>query len=184
MKIIPKPQPGEYAPYAIMYIKLLPDDGLVLKHLQENGEATKRFLLSVPQEKLNYRYAPGKWTIKDILLHIVDDERIFAYRALRFARGDATALPGVNQDPYAAAGRANDRQLEDLLEEFLAVRQASVSLFQYLPEDSFVRGGTANNHNVTVRALLYQIAGHELHHINIIKERYLSQGSAKAYLRI
>ncbi len=173
MRTIPKPQPGEYDPYAIMYIKLLPDDGLVLKHLEENGQAAREFFLSVPKERLEYRYAPGKWTIKDILLHMIDDERIYSYRALRFARADTTPLPGFDQEQYAANAGANERTIEDLIEEFLAVRKATLSLFTRLPEEAFTRGGTANEHFVTVRALLYQLAGHELHHINIIKEKYL-----------
>ncbi|MFZ1082033.1 MAG: DinB family protein [Candidatus Kryptoniota bacterium] len=173
MRIISKPQPGEYDPYAIMYIKLLPDDGLVLKHLQENGEAIKEFFLSIPKEKLEYRYAPDKWTIKEILLHMIDDERIYTYRALRFARADTTPLPGFDQEPYAANSGANERTIEDLVEEFQTVRKATLSFFTYLPEEALIRGGKANEHHVTVRALLYQLAGHELHHKNVIKEKYL-----------
>jgi hypothetical protein len=101
MKKIEKPCEGEYAPYTIMYIGLLPDDGLVLKHLQDNLQTTKNFILSLPAERLTYRYAEGKWTIKEILVHISDDERIYAYRALRFARNDKTELPGFEQDDYA-----------------------------------------------------------------------------------
>jgi uncharacterized damage-inducible protein DinB len=171
--MIPKPQPGEYDPYAIMYIQLLPDDGFILKHLLQNGEATTECVLSIPKERLEYRYAPGKWTIKEILLHVIDDERIYAYRALRFARGDTTPLPGFDQEPYAVASRANERTVDDLAEEFLAVRQSTLSLFNNFPEDAFMRGGSANNHYVSVRALLYHLAGHELHHVHIIKERYL-----------
>ena len=174
MRIIQKPQPGEYDPYAIMYIRLLPDDGLIIKHLDEQRAATVRFFQSIPPQKLTYRYAPGKWTVKEILLHIIDDERIYAYRALRFARGDSTPLPGFDQDPYALSSQANDRSIETLLDEYQAVRRSTLSLFSNFPEESFTRGGTANGHYVSVRALLYHLAGHELHHINIIKEKYLS----------
>src|SRR6266496_1718669 len=97
---IQKPKEGEYSPYAIMYIKLLPDDGLIIKHLKGNFKTTKDFILSIPKEKLQYRYAEKKWTIKEILLHIMDDERIYAYRALRIARNDKTELPGFEQDDY------------------------------------------------------------------------------------
>lgn len=173
MKSIPKPQPNEYDPYAIMYIKLLPDDGLVLQHLAENAEMMKKFFLSLPKEKWEYRYAPGKWTIKEILLHIIDDERIYAYRALRFARNDATELPGFDQDPYAVHSKANERNIESLIEEYSAVRNSTLALFNNLPDDAWIRGGKANDHFVTVRALIYHLAGHELHHLNIIKERYL-----------
>jgi len=173
MRIIPKPQPGEYDPYAIMYIKLLPDDGLILKDLEENGLAARQFFLSIPPERLEYRYAPDKWTIKEILLHMTDDERIYVYRALRFARADATPLSGFDQEPYALQSRANERTIEDLVEEFFTVRKATLSFFAHIPEEALILGGIANNHYITVRALLYHLAGHELHHINVIKEKYL-----------
>lgn len=173
MTLIPKPLPGEYDPYAIMYIKLLPDDGQVLDHLRKNAESFIHFLRSLPKEKWEYRYAPGKWTIKEILLHIIDDERIFAYRALRFARNDATDLPGFDQDPYALASKANERSIESLIDEYTAVRKSTILLFNNLPDDAWMRGGKANDHFVTVRALIYHLAGHELHHWNIIKEKYL-----------
>lgn len=179
MKLIQKPLPGEYDPYTIQYIKLLPDDGLVLKHVKENGDAAVKFFLSLTDEQLRFRYAPGKWTIKDIVLHLSDDERIFAYRALRIARNDATALPGFDQDPYVATGKANERSIQSLAEEFMTVRLSTISLFSNLPDDVWMRMGTANNHVVSVRALLYHLAGHELHHLNIIREKYLLPPTAK-----
>ncbi len=117
MRKIEKPKEGEYAPYTIMYIGLLPDDGLVLKHLQDILQATKKFILSLPAEKLAYRYAEGKWTIKEILVHMSDDERIYAYRALRFARNDKTELPGFEQDDCARYSGANERDLDDIVEQ-------------------------------------------------------------------
>lgn len=173
MRLIAKPEDGEFPPYASMYIQLLPGDGLLLKHLQDNFVTTKKLILSLPEQKLTYRYAENKWTIKEILVHIIDDERIYAYRALRFARNDKTALPGFEQDDYALYSRANERSIENILEEYEAVRNATIALFNGLPEDSFLRMGTANNNKATVRALAYHLAGHELHHINIIKEKYL-----------
>jgi uncharacterized damage-inducible protein DinB len=173
MKQIEKPKEDEYAPYAIIYIGLLPDDGLVLKHLQDNLQATKNFILSLPKEKLIYRYAAGKWTIKEILVHISDDERIYAYRALRFARNDKTELPGFEQDDYASYSGANERSLDDILEELTTVRHATISLFNSFDNEALTRAGVANGHIMSVRAAAYHIAGHELHHINIIKERYL-----------
>jgi len=170
---IPKPQQGEYNPYAEMYIKLLPDDGLLLKHLERNFKKTKSFILSIPRNKLDYRYAPGKWNIKEILVHIIDDERIYAYRALRIARNDKTPLPGFEQDDYVPFSRANERRLKDIFEEFETVRKATISLLKSFKEEDFLRMGFANNHGVSVRALAYHLAGHELHHVNIIKERYL-----------
>ncbi len=172
-KRIAKPKEGEYSPYAIMYIKLLPDDGLVLEYLRENFKKTKDLIIPLSKEKLSYRYAEGKWTIKEILVHILDVERIFAYRALRFARNDKTALAGFEQDDYTALSGAQSRDLVSIFEEFESVRNATITLFNEFAEEASIRSGLANGHNVSVRALAYQIAGHELHHINIIKEKYL-----------
>jgi uncharacterized damage-inducible protein DinB len=174
MKIIQKPEPGEYDPYAIMYIKLLPDDGMILQHLYTNRKEIDALLIRLTEEQWLHRYAEGKWTIKEILLHIIDDERIFAYRALCIARGDTTPLPGFDQDPYVVTSRANERSVGSLLEEYASVRNATLTLFGNLPDDVWLRRGTANDHTVTVRALLYHLAGHELHHLNIIREKYLS----------
>lgn len=173
MKKIEKPARGEYAPYTMRYIGLLPDDGLVLKHLAENLKATTDFILSLPEEKLSYRYAEGKWTIKEILLHLIDDERIYAYRALRFARNDKTELPGFEQDDYALNSGANRRSIKDLLKEFAAVRCATISLFEGLDRKALKRAGIASGNIMSVRAAAYHIAGHEMRHLNIIRERYL-----------
>lgn len=173
MKRIAKPNPDEYAPYAIQYIGLLPDDGLVLEHLRTNAATTRRLLGSLSEEKLLYRYAAGKWTIKDIIQHITDDERIFAYRALRFARGDNTELPGFDQDEYARATGADGRSVESLLEEFDTVRAGTISLFEGLGDDTHLRSGIASGNPMSVRAIAYHIAGHELRHLNVIRERYL-----------
>jgi uncharacterized damage-inducible protein DinB len=173
MQSIEKPKDGEFPPYANMYIQLLPDDGLLLKHLKNNFIATKQLILPLPEDKLHYRYAENKWTIKEILVHIIDDERIFAYRALRFARNDKTELPGFDQDDYVLYSRAGGRSMENIFEEYEAVRDSTIALFNGLPDEAFLRMGTANNNKATVRALAYHIAGHELHHINIIKEKYL-----------
>ncbi|MGH9874348.1 MAG: DinB family protein [Pyrinomonadaceae bacterium] len=173
MKIIAKPEAGEYAPYTMIYIGLLSDDGLILKHLQDNLTITSNFLGSLPEEKLSYRYAEGKWTIKEILAHLIDDERIYSYRALRFARNDNTELPGFEQDDYAVESGANERSLEDLLQEFAAVRNATISLFDSFADHVLTRSGSASGNVMSVRAAAYHIAGHELRHMNIIKERYL-----------
>jgi len=173
MKRIQKPMEGEFNPYAIMYIKLLPDDGLVLKHLKENFKMVREFVLSLPHDKLNYRYAQNKWTIKEILVHIMDDERIYAYRALRIARNDKTPLPGFEQEDYIPFSKANKRSLNNIFQEYKTIRNATLSLFASLNKEDLMRIGTANNHPVSVRALAYHIAGHELHHVNVIKERYL-----------
>jgi uncharacterized damage-inducible protein DinB len=173
MRRIEKPLEGEYPPYADIYIGLLPDDGLVLKHMDENVKATRDLILAVPEERLAFRYAEGKWTIKEILAHVIDDERIYAYRALRFARNDETELPGFEQDAYALQSGANARTVESLLEEFAAVRRATIALFDSFDDDALARSGVADGKRTTVRALAYHLAGHELRHTNIIKERYL-----------
>ena len=173
MRRIEKPKEGEYAPYAIQYIGLLPDDGMVLEHLEKNFEATRQFLRSLPEDRMLYRYAEGKWTIKEIIQHITDDERIYAYRALRFARNDPTELPGFDQDEYTRYAEANRRTLDDLLEELVTVRAATLSLSSGLGEDTLTRAGIASCNPMSVRAIAYHIAGHELRHMNIIRERYL-----------
>ena len=173
MKKIEKPHAGEYNPYAIMYIKLLPDDGLIIKHLEENFEVVKHFVSSIPEEKLLHRYAENKWTIKEILVHIMDDERIYAYRALRIGRNDKTPLPGFEQDDYVLYSKANERSLTEIFQEYATIRNATISLFNSFDNDALMRTGTANEHVVSVRALAYHIAGHELHHMNVIREKYL-----------
>jgi uncharacterized damage-inducible protein DinB len=173
MKRIQKPMEGEYNPYALMYIKLLPDDGFVLKHLKENFKQVKEFIQSLPPDKLTYRYAENKWTIKEMLVHIMDDERIYAYRALRIARNDKTPLPGFEQDEYVPFSKANKRSLTSIFQEYKTIRHATLSLYNSLNNEDLLRNGIANAHSVSVRALAYHMAGHELHHINIIKERYL-----------
>lgn len=158
-----------------MYMKLLPADGFLLKHLKDNFLMVRTFIYSLPEEKLVHRYAPGKWSIKEILVHIIDDERIFAYRALRFARNEKQNLIGFDQDAYAFYSKADERELDNIFDEYEAVRNATIALFNGLPEESFDRmgHGTGTANDATVRALAYHIAGLELHHISFIKENYL-----------
>lgn len=172
-RAIDKPQEGEHPAYARAYVDMFPDDGQILKHMEANLKSTSRFLASIPKPRLMHRYAEGKWTIKEVLGHLIDDERIYTYRALRFARNDSTELPGFDQDPYARHSNANNRELKDLLDEFALVRRATLALFNSLDDAALLRGGVANGHRVSVRALPYHIAGHERHHIELIKERYL-----------
>lgn len=173
MRKIMKPENGEFPSYASMYIDLLPNDQNILSHLKKNFDEAKKFISSIPQQKLLFRYAPDKWTIKEILVHIIDDERIYAYRAMCFARNEKTPLPGFEEKEYAKFSRANERDLTNILDEYEAVRNSTIALFNGLPEESLTRIGTANENQTSVRALVYHIAGHELHHLNIIKERYL-----------
>ena len=183
MKIYRKiswPERTEYPAYSHIYMDLLEVDDLILDHLHENFYKIKDLIYSLPEEKLSFRYAENKWSIKEILVHLIDDERIFAYRALRYARNDRTPLHGFEENGYAKFSCADDRSLDGIFEEYWAVRNATILLFQNLPEDSFMRsgGGIDVDGSIinfrTVRALAYHIAGHELHHIKIIKERYLN----------
>ena len=172
MRTIQKPASGEYAPYTIMYIGLLPDDGLVLKHLADNLQVVADFARAFPEEKLTQPCAEGEWTIKEILVHIIDDERIYCYRALRFARNDTTELPGFEQDDYARYSGANERDLDDILEEYAAIRQATITFFNSLVDEALTRAGVANGNLMSVRAAVYHIAGHELHHLNSMRKNY------------
>ena len=173
MKEIQKPLAGEYVPYASAYIALVPDDGLVLHYLQDDLQVVKDLIRSQSEEKLSIPCAQGEWTIKEILVHVSDTERIFAYRALRFARNDTTALSGFEQDDYVAASDANERGIEDILDELSAVRAASIALFNSLKAETFERSGLSSGHNWSVRAFLYATVGHARHHVNSIKENYL-----------
>ena len=178
MRRIQKPVVGEYPEYSRIYMDLLEDDGRILEHLWNNFLLIKEYIYALPEEKLRYRYAEDKWTIKEILVHLIDDERIFTYRALRYARNDDTPLHGFEQDHYTRFSNANQRSLESIFEEYETVRKATISLFQNLPEESFMRKGCGIEtdgsivNERTVRGLAYHIAGHELRHFNIIKERY------------
>ncbi len=121
-----------------------------------------------------YRYAKDKWTIKEVLIHLIDMERIYACRALRFARNDQTGLPGFDGGQYVYSSGANNRDISDLLDELEAVRHSTIAMVEGFDEKALIRSGTINGKPVSVRALIYHIAGHELHHIKIIKERYLT----------
>lgn len=172
MRTIQKPKEGEYAPYTVMYYRLLPDDGLILQYMLDDLETVRELILPLSDEQATTPCAPGEWTIKEILAHIVDDERIYAYRALRFARNDQTLLPGFDQDLYAKRSGANARKLEDILDEWAFVRKATVALFDSFEEEAFDRWGVMAEHRTSVRALTYHIAGHGALHIESIKQNY------------
>ena len=168
-----RPSAEEYKPYAQKYIDLVP--GGDIRHiLQGNKEDVTRFFLGLPADKHNHSYAPGKWTVKQVLLHMTDVERVLCYRALVGARGDTqTIIHNMDENLYATNAPVSGRTIQDLLEEFAAVRDASQQLFRYISEEESTRCTT--NHDgtyFTPRSLAYFIVGHGLHHINIIKERY------------
>lgn len=177
MKIIHKPDVGDYVPYTIEYLDLLPDDGLVLQHMLDILPPLKALLLPLSDEQLTRRCAPGEWTIKEILVHMSDDERILVNRTLRVARNDSTPLQGFDPDLYAAHSGANERSLEGILEEVAAVRRATVALLNSFDEEALERASVMRDHRVTVRAFVYHIAGHFLLHLNSIRHNYLQVGS-------
>lgn len=171
--IVARPQPGEYAPFYERYISLI--QGEEILQTLDDQRRQMLLLLSCRNEKDgDFRYAPEKWSVKEVLGHICDTERIFAYRALRFSRADATPLSGFEQDDYVRNGPFGQHPLSDLIEEFIAVRRATISLFRNLDEAAWIRRGIANKNEVTVRALAYITAGHELHHRRILEERYFA----------
>jgi hypothetical protein len=173
MKIsaISAPQPSEYAPYYGKYVSLLPNRDIV-SILSDQLDRMNTMLFSMDDGDASVPYAPGKWTVKQVLGHITDTERVFAYRALRIARGDKTPLASFEQDDYVANGHFDSVSLTELLQEYVAVRRATMLLFRHLPADASTRRGTASNNEVTVRALAYIIAGHDEHHYRILCERY------------
>lgn len=175
-KIIHKPAAGEYVPYTREYIDLVPDDGLVLTHLRAQLQHVKDLFLAQSETRLTTPCAAGEWTMKEILSHVTDTERVFAYRALRIARNDPTPLAGFDQEIYAQYASANARSIEDLLEEFTVVRLATLALFHSLDEQAWQRVGTASEYALSVRAAVYIIAGHELHHLASIQQNYSGKG--------
>jgi uncharacterized damage-inducible protein DinB len=169
---VDRPEPSEYDPYAAGYVALAEGTNLIAL-LQTSYDETQAMIRPLNEEKLMYRYAEGKWTIKEILLHIADAERIFCYRALRFARQDSTPLSGFNEGDYTPVSGALQRSLDSLLDELSSVRLATLSLFDNFIPEMLRSTGIASDKAVSVRALGYMIAGHEIHHRNIIRERYL-----------
>ena len=162
----------EYAPFYANYIKLATDFNLN-SSFENQREVMLTFFKTIPLDKLDYRYEPHKWSVKDILLHLIDSERIFAYRALRIGRNDKTPLPGFEENDYAISANATNRSLNSLLEEYISVRNATITLFNSFDQNQLMSIGEASGKEISVRALGYIILGHEMHHINIIKERYL-----------
>jgi uncharacterized damage-inducible protein DinB len=167
-----RPQPTDYAPYYEKYVSLVPGTD-ILGVLEAQRMLTTQLLAARSEREGNFRYAADKWTVKELVGHIADSERIFAYRALRIARADKTPMEGFEQDDYVKYGGFNDRTLADLAEEFAQVRGATLALFLGLNGDAWQRRGIANKNEVTVRALAYIIAGHELHHRRILEDKYL-----------
>jgi hypothetical protein len=169
---IGRPGASEYDPYYERYISLVKTDDIITT-LQKQPQDTQALLRPLSAQQAGFRYSPGKWSVKEVLGHMNDTERILSYRALRIGRGDKTPIEGFEQDDYVPNGRFDQRTLEDLLEEFTTIRTATVQLFAHFDAAAAERRGTANQKEISARALGYIIAGHELHHRRILQEKYL-----------
>jgi len=171
--ILERPTKGEYADWHAGYVALVPE-GDVRDHLRTQIFETITLLAGVAEAKAEQAYGPGKWTLKEVVLHMCDAERVFDYRLLRIARGDATPLPGFEQDEWVPHSCANRRSMASLLLEYAAIRAATVQLIDSLSDEAWERRGTASRSPVSARALAHICAGHERHHVRIIRERYLT----------
>jgi uncharacterized damage-inducible protein DinB len=171
---IVRPKADEHAEYYGRYISQVPEGDLVTL-LREQIIDTVALLSGVSPERANYAYAPGKWTIKEVVGHMIDVERVMSFRALWFARNDKTDLPGFDENQWVPHSNSASRTLDDLLEEFQVVRAATVHLAKHLDAGALERRGNASGNPVSVRALLYIIAGHERHHAALFRDRYLTQ---------
>lgn len=168
-----KPNSSELSEYQKTYVNLVPD-GNILKTLENNFQETLKLTANLSKEKLNFRYAPGKWSIPELILHICDCERIFAYRILCIARGDKTPLPGFEEDDYAKNSNAAARNFTDILEEFHSVRNATLTLLKSFTNETLSRRGISNKTDISVHQLIYMLTGHEMHHQKVIKGKYLN----------
>ena len=170
------PAPDEFDPFYARYVARVANVTAPVDELVAQRARLLNLLSPLSDEQSLFRYAPGKWSVKELVGHLADAERIFAYRLLRIGRGDATPLPGFEQDPYVEHGNFGQRTLANLGEELEVVRRSTLILYQHLGEDALGRRGTASGHAVTPRALAWIIAGHELHHVEVLKTKYLEGG--------
>lgn len=165
---------NEYAPYYKRYINPIEKNGKsIIDNLVDSQKEFDAILSNIPAEKQDFAYAEGKWTLKELIQHIIDTERIFCYRALCFARNEKTALPGYDQDVFVENDTANSRDFIDLIEEMQIVRKSTILLFKSFTDETLTRIGTASDTKMSVRAIGYLFSGHQLHHLNVVKERYL-----------
>lgn len=171
--MIAPPQPEEFNPFYAGYINLAAAHNDILQLLADLKDSTYALFTGLPLEKGGYAYEPGKWTIKQLLGHLIDAERVFAYRLLCISRGDEVSLPGFDENDYVATATFNTRALADLAAEFRTTRESNLYLLRTLTKEQTELMGTANGNPVSVRAIVYIMAGHELHHLNILKTRYL-----------
>lgn len=170
---ISRPEPNEYHEFYETYVSKVARDG-ALERLETQIDETLSLLSGLDDERARHRYAPDKWSVKELLGHLIDTERVFAYRAMCIARGERASLPGMEQDDYVAGAGFDDRPLASLLEEYEHQRRSTLALFASLDEGALARVGVANDSKISVRALAFIIAGHEAHHLGVLRERYLS----------
>jgi uncharacterized damage-inducible protein DinB len=170
--MISKPLGEDIPPYYMKYIDLCPEQDL-LDALRASMNDTLGFLACIPAEKENFQYAEGKWTLKEVLNHIIDTERIFAYRALRFSRKDNTELAGYNENIFVPNSNTSERNLQDMAKEYKAVREATLALFEYMNGEMLEFKGTANKFKSSTKGIGWMIAGHNIHHCNVMREKYL-----------
>lgn len=169
-----KPDKSEYAEFYSPYMEILPEDGSgLIQRLESSLLECMTLMSDLSEEKEDYRYAEGKWSIKELLQHLIDSERVFAYRALRFARHDPKELPGFDENLYAETSHASDRSMSSLLEEFDLMRRSNILMFDSMEEVVLKRQGLVDGNSLSVRALGFICCGHLLHHLKVIQERYL-----------
>ncbi len=168
-----RPESSEHASYYARYTTLVPE-GDIVSILTRQLDDTLGVLRAIDESRAGYRYAEGKWSIKELLGHVIDSERIFSYRALRFARNDQTPLSGFDQDIFMSGANFDERTLADLMDEFATVRTATIQLFKPLNDEEWLRRGEASDNEVSVRALAHIIVGHATHHLQILTSRYLT----------
>lgn len=170
--MITRPNETEYPDFYHSYVLLVPD-GEVLRFLKKQKRLFVGLIDSIPEEQLLYRYAEGKWTIKQLVGHVIDTERIMAYRALAFSRGERQMIPGFNENDYVERASFNQKEITSLINEFSKLRESNIAMFHNFSENMMLRKGNANNLLFSVRALVYIVAGHTEHHIQVIKSKYL-----------
>jgi hypothetical protein len=166
-----RPEASEYAPFYANYVAGVPETDVV-SALRDSGTEITALLAAIPESRAGFRYAEGKWSIRELIGHVIDAERIFTYRALRLARGDATPLPAFEENDYVRTAGSDARTVADLVAELRAVRQSTVRMFASFPDEAWTRTGTVSGRPVSVRALAYITAGHARHHLKMLRERY------------
>jgi DinB family protein len=168
-----RPKPDEHIEYYSTYIDRVPD-GDIVETLSRQTPETLAFLRAIPDSKADHRYAPGKWSIKEIIGHLADGERVFQYRAFRFSRADATAVPGFDENLYVENAPFSRLRMADLIDDLEHLRRSTIHMFGSMDEEAFARRGVANDHEISVRAIAFIMAGHETHHLQVMRERYLN----------